>query len=447
MRRAFALVLAVILLAACTKAPTQQETATTTTPSTEQPPAAPTSSQPSSLTTIRVLTLSDDPVMDALISAYQAKYPTDRIQKVRAQRGSREITIPDLVKEMVQKGEMDLLTVYNTPTLVQEGLLLPLDPLLQQAGVDLSAYGDGLDALRYEGKLYQLPYSLSPNLVLYNPQLFADAGVDLPKAGWTWEQFRETAQKLTKGEGQGKTWGVALDFPDSFLSHYLNGRGSGQAEGFANEALMKEALGLISTLVQTDGSMVKVERWSNGEPPSLTGNGLFRDGRAAMTIDSFTTIAFDREMEGAWKIKLAAAPMPVQPVDKPVAGATGQSISIAANAQNVEAAWRFARFVGGPDGAEILARMGRLPLYNTPEVKKAWAEQPGGPLPGTEFLLETTWYLIPQTWPSISPGWTNLFATVRDVQNAVMSGAESWEDGFARYKVALQQYQSEQKGE
>ncbi len=451
MRRAVAFLLSVLLLTACTKAPAQQattgDTATDPAPatSTTTTPATTPSPPPSSVSTIRVLN-QGDPTIDALISAYQKKYPNDRVQKVRAERGNREITIPDLIKEMAQRGELDVVAISYTTSMAKDGLLLPLDPLLQQAGLDLSAYGVGLEALRYEGKLYELPYSLSPNLVVYNTKLFQAAGVEPPKPGWTWEQFRETAKRLTQGEGESKTWGIALDSPSAFLSHYIDARGGGEVAGYANETAVKEGLQLLATMTQTDGSMPKVERQETR--PSITyGNGLFQNGKAAMTVQGLTSLAFARETSQEAKVEVAAVPMPVVPGTDSSAGTFGYSMAIAANTPNPEAAWRFVSFAAGPEGAEIVARMGRLPLYNTPAIQQAWNEQPGGPLPGTEYLWDQTWYMLDRSIPSISPGWLNLSNRMWDVQNAVMAGTEGWEDAFARYQQALRQFEAEKKGQ
>ena len=34
-------------------------------------------------------------------------------------------------------------------------------------------------------------------MINYNRDLFDEAGVDYPKEGWTWDEFREVAKKLT----------------------------------------------------------------------------------------------------------------------------------------------------------------------------------------------------------------------------------------------------------
>ena len=51
---------------------------------------------------------------------------------------------------------------------------------------------------KWDGKQYLLPKDFSPLAVYYNKKLFDAAGVAYPKDGWTWDEFLDTAQKLTK---------------------------------------------------------------------------------------------------------------------------------------------------------------------------------------------------------------------------------------------------------
>ena len=41
--------------------------------------------------------------------------------------------------------------------------------------------------------------------------MFDEAGLEYPQSGWTWEDFRETAIKLTSGSGADKVYGAMID--------------------------------------------------------------------------------------------------------------------------------------------------------------------------------------------------------------------------------------------
>lgn len=54
-----------------------------------------------------------------------------------------------------------------------------------------------LESAQLNGKTYGLPWIAQPVIVYYNKALFTEKNVPLPTNDWTWEQFRDAAQKLT----------------------------------------------------------------------------------------------------------------------------------------------------------------------------------------------------------------------------------------------------------
>ena len=64
------------------------------------------------------------------------------------------------------------------------------------------------DAVTIDGRVRAVPALIDSMAVVYNKKLFRQAGIDPPQAGWTWDDFRATAAKLTDaGAGQfGTGW-------------------------------------------------------------------------------------------------------------------------------------------------------------------------------------------------------------------------------------------------
>ncbi|MFD4633911.1 ABC transporter substrate-binding protein [Streptomyces sp. NPDC058284] len=64
------------------------------------------------------------------------------------------------------------------------------------------------EAVTINGRVRALPALLDCLAVVCNKKLFAEAGLDLPKAGWTWQEFTDTARRLTDaGKGRfGTGW-------------------------------------------------------------------------------------------------------------------------------------------------------------------------------------------------------------------------------------------------
>lgn len=92
------------------------------------------------------------------------------------------------------------LNSQDTVSLASKGILYDLAPLLAKDGrmkkVDFFPWA----FLRAEkdGKTYAMPLKGTANVMYVNQSLFERAGVPLPKAGWTWADYVQTARQLTK---------------------------------------------------------------------------------------------------------------------------------------------------------------------------------------------------------------------------------------------------------
>ena len=68
-----------------------------------------------------------------------------------------------------------------------------------------------IDTLTWDGDLFGLPLWVSVNLLQCSPKLLQDAGVDLESLrDWDWDQFRDTARRLTLADAAGNPsqWGL-----------------------------------------------------------------------------------------------------------------------------------------------------------------------------------------------------------------------------------------------
>ncbi len=433
------LVLTISLLAACTKPPDEEAMNTTKDPAPEE----------TAVTTIRVLNLGGTGFADGLISAYHKRYPTDRVEMVTIPGGAEAVNISSLVVGKVEQGEVDIVP-YVSSELVKQNMVLPLDPLIQQDGFDLKPYGPGIETLRWEGKLHRLPSAVTPNLLIYNKAMFQEAGIAPPTPDWTWDDLRVAAQKLTQGEGDQKIWGFSPDSADAVVSMYLNLAETPPIEAYQDERLVKDLFQYFGTLTQVDQSMPQSERRAYGDITPRRDRPDFIDGRAAMAI---TGVGMLPHIVGRPTVaSVDVAPVPSRPGTRPYTLVHPTSWAIAANSPNQEAAWRFLRFLAGPEGAEIVAKAGTVPAYISPAVKEAWFDRQPAPPPGTAFLFETEWDYGNRPWANEVVSEEELarrrpiFAAVFDNLNAIMAGEKSWEDGFADYQVTLKEFRAANQG-
>ncbi len=121
--------------------------------------------------------------------------------------------------DQIQGSGLDLVKIspIDYDILRREGQLLPLDPYFIRKGIapdDLFAFN--VDAWRFNGSLYGVPYSLTTGAAMaYNRDLFDGAGLAYPHENWTWDDLLTAAQTLTRdvdGDGRPDHWGILGDF-------------------------------------------------------------------------------------------------------------------------------------------------------------------------------------------------------------------------------------------
>ena len=114
-------------------------------------------------------------------------------------------------------------------TFAARGLVEPIDDFVAKN----PNYSDFAPALfedcKYEGKTYFVPTSWNNIMIHYNRDHFDKAGIAYPKAGWTWEEFREIAKKLTIKDTSGTVtqWGYEVPNQNFFLQPWLFSNGTG----------------------------------------------------------------------------------------------------------------------------------------------------------------------------------------------------------------------------
>ena len=113
-------------------------------------------------------------------------------------------------------GTIDVLVTYTATNYLlnryQSGLLYNMTDLLQEYGFDVDKEMGSIAMGSYymEGdQVYGIPSTFSNNRwMLVNVDMFEAAGVEVPYDGWTYEEFLTACEKLTKGEGAEKTYGM-----------------------------------------------------------------------------------------------------------------------------------------------------------------------------------------------------------------------------------------------
>ncbi|MGL1891261.1 MAG: sugar ABC transporter substrate-binding protein [Spirochaetaceae bacterium] len=126
-----------------------------------------------------------------------------------------------------------------------------------------------IDAWSLDGKKYGLPLGLNGWAVLYNPDIFDQAGLDYPTPEWTWDDFEKMAQTIKEKTG---LYGVsytqlAQDFPLIIRSAgYSKYSDDGKSFGFTDYSFLTDYLSMYSRL-HNSGALIEesftVENFNN----------------------------------------------------------------------------------------------------------------------------------------------------------------------------------------
>ena len=175
-------------------------------------------------------------------------------------------------------------------------ILEPLNERVKADNFDIDAFDSSIiGGMSVGDEVYGLPYDVGPWMIFYNKDMFAAAGVAEPEAGWTFDEFVETAKALTKDGNYGA--GVT---PQNY------------------------------SLIATAGNI-----------------GMYIDGPWAM-INKIDNVDF----------KIGLAPLPRGEGDLAAATA-GSGFGISTTSQHKDAAWQAIQVLTGPEALDYLASQGR----------------------------------------------------------------------------------------
>lgn len=184
--------------------------------------------------------------------------------------------------------------------------LVPLDDLIVKYGVKTGDFDQSiLDGLKHNGKQIALPYDFGPMIVYYNRDLFKAAGVAEPKAGWTVDDFKAAATKLTTGGKYGFTTASAdltyLAWVQTFTGAPLvdNGKLAVTSPAFVDGYNQYVAL-MRDPKIAAPGP-------GAGGPGWTTMVDQFTSGQAAMMVEGPWSVI---SVKGQSKFPVGVAPMP-----------------------------------------------------------------------------------------------------------------------------------------
>lgn len=176
------------------------------------------------------------------------------------------------------------IAIEGARLLVSKNILAPLSEIIAADDSAKELTDDVHPALsapfNIDGKTWYIPHSWNNMVIYFNTKIFADAGLELPKEDWTWDDFLELAMKLTTGEGDKKVFGFGIPYFNFGLTPWLLTNSTYQlsddwTKSNLNDPKVIEAVSFVRDLVHKHGVSPSVEGTDTGN--------LFVSGRLAMS--------------------------------------------------------------------------------------------------------------------------------------------------------------------
>ncbi len=257
----------------------------------------------------------------------------------------------------------DVMFLDNIPTWAGQGYLEKIEPFVQRDKWDTSDFYPGLLSLfRFNKDLYGLPRDNDTKVIYVNLDMLKEAGVEVPQGGWTWQDLRQAALKLTKrGEnGAVERYGFAFE-PDTWWKLWVWQNGgelyndfqapSPPSKFLLNSPENAEAIQFFADLINVDKVTPRYEDMASGDAIAT----LFTSRKVAMAFGNHTNIATYGNVRG---LRWDVVPLPAGKKRVNVLGGAGYVIN--KNAKHKDEAWTFIKWLTGPVGQAIFADTGVL---------------------------------------------------------------------------------------
>lgn len=271
-------------------------------------------------------------------------------------------------------------------------------------------------------KLYEFPRGFTPMVVYYNKDVFDKAGVPYPKDNWTWQDFLDTAKKLTKDEdGDGKTdiYGMSADpyFYKSIPFVWQNGadvldKDGTTADGYLNSPATVEAWQMYTDMVK------------NGISPTPSvkkalGDLWFQSGKVGMQISGHWTLLGINDTAKSGKFDLSKLGVVGLPRNKERVSVMYEAgWGVAASTKHQEAAYKLAKFMS----ESIEGQKGRVESGLELSAVKSVQEEYAKDKPIEQAFINEVQYAR-QPWGSIHPKWAEIETQIdKALEQVVVNG-------------------------
>jgi multiple sugar transport system substrate-binding protein len=362
--------------------------------------------------------------LDELVAGFEAENPNVTINITAYPEENYGVKLDTAI---AAGEEPDLVLVFG-PEMMREGLLLPLDPMIEEHNIDLTSYvpsivqsGDEFSCA-YEGQLFCLGSYAGSVQMLYNKDMFDAAGISYPEPypPMTPEEFVDIACQLT--DEPAGVWGGAASDPLAYAPWETFFSDDGRTALFNSPEAIQQfeilASGYERGCIPTSNIM---DPWEQGRD-------YFASEQLAMVITDFQDL--DKVENAGINYGSTASPTPVG--EQPYFFVWTDSVGVMASTDAPDAAMDFIAYLT-TEGQRLRAEIsGDLPLNLEIAEEVNWAEGVPGRQDGMEVLSNArTAVFVPNRWDVIGPYY--------DAWDFVLSGEKTPEQALNDANSAIQE--------
>lgn len=236
-------------------------------------------------------------VLQKLVDRFNQTHPQIQVESVYV--GQPDQQLPKILASVVGNAPPDLLWFNPTLTgqLIELDAIRPIDEWLDRSPVKAQIDPALFATMRYENRLWSMPFDTNNVGIFYRPSLFKAAGIDEPPKTWT--EFRTVARQLTQdtnGDGRPDRHAIQLAL------------GKGEFAVFTWLPFLWSSGGEIATKPTTQGLQVTVV---SGESTAALQfwQELVNDGSAILSqpergyeLDNFLAGKVAMQISGPWTL-------------------------------------------------------------------------------------------------------------------------------------------------
>ena len=376
--------------------------------------------------------------MESIIQDWNAAHPEIQVRGI-----SGSIKNEQIAAAVAGGAPPDMVIQCNNepvPAFAKDGVILPLDDMLTKIAADTSdIIPASLDWVKYQDKLYGLPFLQDTWGLLWNTDAFTEVGLDPAKPPTTLDELWDYAKKLTKYNADGSIARAG------FIPYY-NGKNINEMNELFGCKYYDEASKKIT--VDSPECVAFFEwykKWwdeynKDGKVTDLIASkgsedeDLFYTGKVAMYLGGEWVPGAAYAPNFAPDLKYDSAAFPAS--DPSVTGAgfiNGNAFFIPKGSKDPEAATKFGMYLMTPDPSRKMA----IQNASVPQLKSLTTDPQLTAVPHFQSFLEIANH--PKTWtnPMIAQ-WGLLKDGLSEAWDSVMTGGVPAQQALGDLTTRLQ---------